>query len=146
MSFFERGHLLTDSCRVFSLKGYFILPKVNWQSTIHLKGIFIKATNKNIDISFCHIRKKSSMCFLIDKWHLPQVYYFNQSKRIPTVYSRVSRAWNYITPLEKEMAIHPSTLAWKIPWTEEPDRLQSMGSQRVGHNWATSLSLSLSLS
>ena len=36
--------------------------------------------------------------------------------------------------LEKEMAIHSSTLAWKIPWTEEPDRLQSMGSQRVGRN------------
>ena len=36
-------------------------------------------------------------------------------------------------PLEKEMAIHSSTLAWKIPWMEEPDRLQSMGSQRVGH-------------
>ena len=44
--------------------------------------------------------------------------------------------------LEKEMAIHSSTIAWKIPWTEEPGRLQSMGSQRVGHNWATSLSLS----
>ena len=44
-------------------------------------------------------------------------------------------------PLEKEMAIHSITLAWKIPWTEEPDRLQSMGSQRVGHNWETSLSL-----
>ena len=43
--------------------------------------------------------------------------------------------------LEKETAIHSSTLAWKIPWTEEPDRLQSMGSQRVGHDWATSLSL-----
>ena len=37
-------------------------------------------------------------------------------------------------PLEKEMVIHSSTLAWKIPWTEEPDRLQSMGSQRVGHD------------
>ena len=42
-------------------------------------------------------------------------------------------------PLEKEMAIHSSTLAWKIPWTEEPGRLQFMGSQRVGHDWATSL-------
>ena len=42
-------------------------------------------------------------------------------------------------PLEKEMAIHSSTIAWKIPWTEEPGRLQSMGSQRVGHDWATSL-------
>ena len=37
-------------------------------------------------------------------------------------------------PLEKEMAIHSSTIAWKIPWTEEPGRLQSMGSQRVGHD------------
>ena len=40
------------------------------------------------------------------------------------------------------MAPHSSTLAWKIPWTEEPGRLQSMGSLRVGHDWATSLSLS----
>ena len=39
------------------------------------------------------------------------------------------------------LAPHSSTLAWKIPWTEEPGGLQSMGSQRVGHNWATSLSL-----
>ena len=39
------------------------------------------------------------------------------------------------------MAPHSSTLAWKIPWMEEPGRLQSMGSQGVGHNWATSLSL-----
>ena len=36
--------------------------------------------------------------------------------------------------LEKEMATHSSILAWKIPWTEEPGRLQSIGSQRVGHN------------
>ena len=42
------------------------------------------------------------------------------------------------------MATHSSTLAWRIPWREEPGRLQSMGSQRVGHHWATSLSLSLS--
>ena len=42
---------------------------------------------------------------------------------------------------EKAMATHSSTLAWKIPWTEEPGRLQSMGSLRVRHDWATSLSL-----
>ena len=42
---------------------------------------------------------------------------------------------------EKAMASHSSTLAWKIPWMEEPGSLQSMGSQRVGHDWATSLSL-----
>ena len=43
--------------------------------------------------------------------------------------------------LEKAMAPHSSTLAWKIPWTEEPGRLQSMRLRRVGHNWANSLSL-----
>ena len=42
---------------------------------------------------------------------------------------------------EKEMATHSSTLAWKIPWTEKPGRLQSVGWQRVRHDWATSLSL-----
>ena len=42
--------------------------------------------------------------------------------------------------LEKEMATHSSTLAWKIPWMEEPGRLQAMGSQRVRHDWATSMS------
>ena len=40
---------------------------------------------------------------------------------------------------KKEMATHSSTLAWKIPWTEEPGRLQCMGSQRVRHDWVTSL-------
>ena len=44
-------------------------------------------------------------------------------------------------PLEKEMVTHSSILAWRIPWTEYPGRLQSTGSQRVGHDWATSLSL-----
>ena len=38
-------------------------------------------------------------------------------------------------PLEKEMVIHSSILAWEIPWTEEPDELQSMGLQKVGHDW-----------
>ena len=44
-------------------------------------------------------------------------------------------------PLEKAMAPHSSTLAWKIPWTEKRGRLQSMGSQRIGHDWVTSLHL-----
>ena len=53
--------------------------------------------------------------------------------------------WSFVSvqslSLEKAMAPHSSTLAWKIPWTEEPGRLQSMGSWRVGHDWETSLSL-----
>ena len=50
--------------------------------------------------------------------------------------------WNLlVSQTEKAMAPHSSTLAWRIPWTEEPGRLQSMGSLRLGHNWAISLSL-----
>ena len=44
-------------------------------------------------------------------------------------------------PLKNEMATHSSTLAWKIPWMEEPGRLQSMGLPRVGHDWVTLLAL-----
>ena len=46
-----------------------------------------------------------------------------------------------IQNMEKDMATHSNILAWKIPWMEEPGRLQSMGSRRVWHNWVTSLSL-----
>ena len=42
--------------------------------------------------------------------------------------------WGQEDPLEKEMETHSSTLAWEIPWMEEPGRLQSMGSKRVGHD------------
>ena len=55
-------------------------------------------------------------------------------KRLSTMRETWVRSLGREDPLEKEMAIHSSTLAWKIPWTEKPDRLQSMGSQRVGHD------------
>ena len=63
-------------------------------------------------------------------------------KRLSTTQETRVRSLHWEDPLEKEMAIHSSTIAWEIPWTEEPGRLQSMGSQRVGHDEATSLSLS----
>ena len=55
-------------------------------------------------------------------------------KRLPTMRETWVRSLGREGPLEKEMAIHSSTIAWKIPWTEELGRLQSMGSQRVGHD------------
>ena len=55
-------------------------------------------------------------------------------KRLPTMWETRVRSLGLEDPLEKEMATHSNTLAWKIPWTEEPDRLQSMGSLRVGHD------------
>ena len=65
-------------------------------------------------------------------------------KRLPAMQETWVRSLGWEDPLEKEMATHPSILAWRIPWTEEPGGLQSTGSQRVGHNWATSLTLLLS--
>jgi len=55
-------------------------------------------------------------------------------KRLSTMRETRVRALGWEDPLEKEMAIHSRTIAWKIPWTEEPGRLQSLGSQRVGHD------------
>ena len=78
-------------------------------------------------------------CFLtllhmdITRWSIPKSdwSYSLQPKIEKLLYSQQ----------EKAMAPHSSTVAWKILWTEEPGRLQSMGSLRVGHDWATSLSL-----
>ena len=55
-------------------------------------------------------------------------------KRLPGMRETRVRSLGREDPLEKEMATHSGTLAWRIPWREEPGRLQSMGSQRVGHN------------
>ena len=53
---------------------------------------------------------------------------------LSTMWETWVRSLGWEDPLEKEMAPHSSTIAWKIPWTEEPGRLQSMGSQRVGYD------------
>ena len=55
-------------------------------------------------------------------------------KHLPAMWETWDQSLGWEDPLEKEMAPHSSTLAWKIPWTEEPGRLQSMGSLRVGHD------------
>ena len=55
-------------------------------------------------------------------------------KRLSTMWETQVRSLGWEDPLEKEMAVHCRTIAWKIPWTEEPGRPQSMGSQRVRHD------------
>ena len=60
-------------------------------------------------------------------------------KCLPTMQETRVQSLGQEGPLEKEMATHSSILVWRIPWTEEPGELQSMGSQRVWHYWATSL-------
>ena len=58
-------------------------------------------------------------------------------KNLPAMWETWVRSLDQQDPLEKGMATYSSVLAWRIPWTEEPGGLQSMGSQRVGHDWAT---------
>ena len=70
----------------------------------------------------------ANICWIIQKATVP-------GKHLFLLY------WLVKGQTEKTMASHSSTLAWKIPWMEEPGRLQSMGSRRIGHNWATLLSL-----
>ena len=60
-------------------------------------------------------------------------------KNLPAMQETQIWSLGWEDPLEKDMATHSSSLAWRIPWTEEPGRLQSMGLQRVGHDWVTSL-------
>ena len=60
-------------------------------------------------------------------------------KHLPAMWETWVQSLGWEDPLEKEMATHSSFLAWRIPWTEQPGGLQSTGSKRVGHDWATSL-------
>ena len=91
-------------------------------------------------------RKESDTTERLNWTELTDIY---QKINIITVYTKRTKEkvtaqemfTIYISYKEKAMAPHSSTLAWKIPWMEEPGRLQSVGSQRVGHNWATWLSL-----
>ena len=64
-------------------------------------------------------------------------------KRLPAMRETWVQSLGWQDPLEKEIATYSTALAWKIPWTEESGRLQSMGSQRVRYDWTTSLSLFL---
>ena len=89
----------------------------------------------DLSISSCNLVKS------LIRLHYTQHMVAQMVKHLPAM--RETKVWSLgrEDPLEKEMATHSSTLAWKIPWTEEPSSLQSMVSQRVGHDWATSLSL-----
>ena len=98
--------------------------------------VFIAGTQYNLDkyflISDCWICVAMKfMLYFISVW---TSLVAQRVQRLSTMWETRVRALGQEDPLEKEMAIHSSTIAWKIPWTEEPGRLQSMGSQRVRHD------------
>ena len=114
---------------------------------------------ESFNINNCSVKVQLNCCrdvlgllpcpgpFLQGIWFLLLAYGIGTSlvaqmvKRLPTVWETLVQFLGW-EDLEKEMAIHSSIRVWKILWTEEPGRLQSMESQRVGHDWATSLSFS----
>ena len=101
-----------------------------------------------VGLTLCTIRNSiwlSSLftfqCFVMYFTYFGASLVAQMVKHLPAV--RETGVWSLgqEDPLEKAVATHSSTLAWKISWTEEAGRLQSMGLQRVGHDWATSLTL-----
>ena len=106
------------------------------------------ATRRGNMWSLDPLRKQglTPLCFCHDYYLKGASLVAQMVKRLPAVQETLVWSLGRKDPLEKEMATHSSILAWKIPWMEEPGRLQSMGLQRVRHDWATSLSLFLSMS
>ena len=80
--------------------------------------------------------QKESLLYPEDQWLEKKGGFVS---KMPTVQETQVRSLGQEGPLEKEMVTHSSILAWRIPWMEEPGRLQSSGSQRVRHDWETSL-------
>ena len=112
--------------------------------------------NKNANVrGYSYLTNTQSKC-TSELWFVSRFIWFTKSmlltdslydslvaqtvKLLPAIRETLVRSLGREDLLEKEMETHSSTLAWKIPRTEEPGRLQSMGSQRLGHKWATSLS------
>ena len=109
-----------------------------WFSALLLYSLLLMEVAPVIPLAFTHGPVLISLSILY--WKFYKAYSCKASlvaqmvKRLPAMRETQVQFLGQEDPLEKEMAIHSSTLAWKIPWTEEPDRLQSMGSQRVGHD------------
>ena len=80
---------------------------------------------------------KDSVCFRTGAWQIWSSLVTQTVKNSPAMQETRVRSLVWEDPLEKGMATHPSILAWRIPWTVKPWGLQSMRSQRVGHDWTT---------
>jgi len=124
------------------------LTELNWSFSYHIfcvlchrlidhvsMGLFLGSLFFSLDFCFCFC----GIPYCIGASLVAQ-----KVKRLLAMWETWIRSLSREDPLEKEMATYSSTLAWRIPWTEKPGRLQSMGSQRVGHDWVTSLHFVLS--
>ena len=109
------GNLISSSSTFYKSSLYI------WKFSVH---VLLKTSWKSFE--HCLVR--------IENEHICLIVGGSDGKASSTMWETRVQALGWEDPLEKEMAIHSSTIAKKIPWTEEPGRLQSMGSQRVGHD------------
>ena len=120
----------------------------NLSASLHLKCVSFKQHILNLLLSsliiFAFKHRIKTFCIFCNYWY-SKVKVHHIAICCPSIFicSFLHLTLYHIShhAPEKAMALHSSTLAWKIPWTAEPGGLQSIGSLRVGHDWATSLSL-----
>ena len=139
------GSYLKSHCQTHCHLGFshvnfrnFIVLHYILQSVIHFKFIFVKDIRSVSRFFFFFFASECSVVQVpfVEKTLSSIVLSLLSVKDQLTLFIEV-----YLWDLEKAMAPHSSTFAWKIPWMEGPGRLQSMGLPRVGHDWATTLSL-----
>ena len=118
-----------------------VLPR---ECTGHSKHLLPTTQEKTLHMDVTRwLTPKSDGLYSDEQWRLWQTLFFGapraslaaqRVKRLPGMQETRVRSLGWEDPLEKEMATQSSALAWRIPWTEEPGGLQSIGSQRVGHD------------
>ena len=112
---------------------------------LHLRKWYrwvLKLKNQNNGEKHIFVHLKNRYSFSIELLSPLPSLVAQRVKCLPAMWETGFESGVRKAPLEKERASHSSTLAWKIPWMEEPEKLRSMGLPRVTHDWATSLYLS----
>ena len=109
---------------------YFLFSKIH---------IFIKFSISKLALNFLFLTFSFKICLIscFPIFSYRSTFVAKMLKNLPAIQEIQVQSLGWEDPLEKGMTTHSSILVWKIPWTEEPGELQSMGLQRVRHNWVT---------
>ena len=127
INIFIKDLIFKDTCQ-FSFCRLFIKYRIHTQST-----------PKQYNHTHTHTQNTHTHLSIIPIIHVRASLVAQTVKSLPAMQETWIQFLSQEEPLEKGMATH-SSIAWRIPWTEEPGMLQSMGSQRVGHDWVTNTS------
>ena len=115
----------------------FYIILATWRiAQVYIFGIMLRVIGKSLYGSTFNRTFRTPRQFTIPMTNMTSLV-AQTVKHLSTMQETWVRSLGWEDPLEKEMAIHSRTIAWKIPWTEEPGGLQSMGSQRVEHDWVS---------